>query len=292
MGDPKENGSRTRALERGLSAVEVLTTNGPAPLATLRENTGLSNATLLRILQTLEHCGWVARSSTDGRYELAPKIESFIAGRLHVNPMVEIARATLSRLPDHLNGWPSEIAAPIAPGQTAVLASNHDLTSATKMARRHKGDPEFGVNAPMTLSSHGRVALAFSDGEERAGHLNALMQRGRREERRWIEKGLLHSVLKEARARGYALREYDYWVEPYDFGPDIDSLAVPVLVEGEFYATLSIVWTMEAADRSMIIRDHLDALREAADEIADHIRLIGLAPPQFFQRPASSLGGL
>lgn len=290
MSAQKENGSRTRALARGLSALEVLASNGPAPLAILRERTGLGNATLLRILQTLELCDWVVRRSTDGRYELAPKIDSFIAGRLHVNPVAEIARSTLERLPDRLDGWPSEIAAPIAPGQTAILASNHDVKTAAKLARRHKCEAAFSGHAPMTLSSHGRAALAFSDAEERAGHLEALMQRGRREERRWIERGLLHAVLKDAKAHGYALREYDYWVEPYDFGPDIDSLAVPVMVDGAFYATLSIVWTIEAAERSTIVQGHLGVLRDAADEIAQRIRRVGLAPPKFFRRPASSAG--
>lgn len=283
-------GSVTRALERGLLVVEALATNGPATLASLSEQTRLSNATLLRILKTLEHHRWIARRPTDGCYELAQKIDSFMVGRLHVMPLAEIVNSVLSRLPERLDGWASEVAAPIAPGQIAVLASNHRMKAVSTRARREEQRAALGMNLSMTLSSHGRAALAFLDADERVGHLHVLMHRGRREERRWLERGMLHAVIRDARSQGYAVREYDFWVEPYDFGPDVDSLAVPILVEGVLQATLSIVWTTEATERRVVVQNHLVTLQGAADEIAEQIRGAGLAAPRFFTRPETPSG--
>ena len=58
---------RIRALERGLAVIEHLARHGLSTLAELRRATGLSNATLFRLLETLQDRGWVRRNIVEGQ---------------------------------------------------------------------------------------------------------------------------------------------------------------------------------------------------------------------------------
>ena len=60
-----------RALDRGLVVLELLDRQGATSLAGLSRATGLSKATLLRVLQTLVERGWAYRRVNDGCYALA-----------------------------------------------------------------------------------------------------------------------------------------------------------------------------------------------------------------------------
>ena len=78
---------RIRALERGLDVVEYLSRHGQVTLADLRRETGLTNATLLRILASLQHRNWVHRNIVEGRYELAHSLGSLLGEAARAHPL-------------------------------------------------------------------------------------------------------------------------------------------------------------------------------------------------------------
>lgn len=59
------------SLARGLQVVDAIRQHAPASLATLHQSTGISKATLLRILKTLQEAGWVYRALGDATYRLS-----------------------------------------------------------------------------------------------------------------------------------------------------------------------------------------------------------------------------
>ena len=78
---------RIRALERGLIVVEYLSNHGLSTLADLRRATGLTNATLLRILASLQDRGWVRRNIVEGRYELAHSLGAILGENARAHPL-------------------------------------------------------------------------------------------------------------------------------------------------------------------------------------------------------------
>ena len=65
-----------RSLERGLKVLQVLQDSPIASLHGLYEATGISKPALLRILQTLEASGFVARRLADGHYRISSNLSS------------------------------------------------------------------------------------------------------------------------------------------------------------------------------------------------------------------------
>ncbi|MBV0934263.1 helix-turn-helix domain-containing protein [Marinobacterium weihaiense] len=59
------------SLARGLRVVEAIRHHAPVSLSLLHQQTGISKATLLRILRTLQEAGWVYRALGDSRYRLS-----------------------------------------------------------------------------------------------------------------------------------------------------------------------------------------------------------------------------
>jgi len=56
------------ALRRGLEVMLAIQRSSAATLSELSRQTGLSKATLLRILKTLQQAGWVERNELEKRY--------------------------------------------------------------------------------------------------------------------------------------------------------------------------------------------------------------------------------
>ena len=67
-------GKSVRSLARGLEVLRVLNEQQGTSLSLLSERTGMSKATLLRILNTLTEAGWVYRYRADKHYRLASEV--------------------------------------------------------------------------------------------------------------------------------------------------------------------------------------------------------------------------
>ncbi len=92
--------------------------------------------------------------------------------------------------------------------------------------------------------------------------------------------------MADTRARGFGLRERDFWVAPFDPGPELGAMAVAITGKDGIYGTLSVLWIQDDMSLDEVLRfGCLDELRNAADEIAAAMEGFGLVPPRFAQSP-------
>jgi IclR family mhp operon transcriptional activator len=100
--------SDVRALARGLAVIEALTDTGCLSLSEFHQQVGLPKPTILRMMRTLESCGWVYRRHGDGRYQLGANLRLRIRPPAHHERLIELAGPHLDQLQAR-TGWPSGI---------------------------------------------------------------------------------------------------------------------------------------------------------------------------------------
>src|SRR5260221_6574333 len=111
-----------RALQRGLQVLQALQANAIASLHEIHLATGISKPSLLRILNTLEHAGYVSRRLVDGHY----RISAFVRmgrKRDRYDRVAEAAAPVLDRLCQKVR-WPSDLMVP-AGCEMERLETNH-----------------------------------------------------------------------------------------------------------------------------------------------------------------------
>jgi IclR family mhp operon transcriptional activator len=264
-----------RALDRGLDVVEYLSKNGLSSLADLRKATGLSNATLLRVLATLRERGWVRRNIVEGQYELAHALGALLGAHSRAHPFAELAAPILLNMQSQQIGLPSDLCAITGPGRMELIESTRVRGP---MAPLRTG---MGIRPSVLLSAHGRAALAFASDEQLSVHLEAIQSFGTRQEQQWLETGKLDDELARTRALGFGKREVDYWVErAFDPGPNLGAIAVPVMSQSGLHGTLSILWLQDRMGLDDVLKlGALEAMQQASTQIGKALDIAGHKAP-------------
>jgi IclR family mhp operon transcriptional activator len=256
------NTQTIRALDRGLIIIEHLSKTGRTSLARLRAQTGLSNATLLRILATLQERNWVRKSVVDAKYELSHTIGIFLRTGKYSHPVAEAAAPVMRRLRDAENNYPSDLAVPVAAGVIEIIETT-----------RRKGPhspirPPYGIRPSIVFSGHGRTTLAFCTPSQKMQHIDAIKALGTREEKRWAEDGRLDAAIKETQHQGFGIPASDYWIGEFDDGPEFGAIAYPVFAKGIFCATLNMLWLdKDISLHEMLTHSSSGLVRKSVEEI-------------------------
>jgi len=154
------------ALRRGLDVMLAIQRSSAVTLQELHRQTGLSKATLLRILKTLQQAGWVERNELEKRYvptSATGQSGAAAAWRTRLTALAASPRATLQRLVP----WPIDLG--VRDG-TAMLILDTDRPR-NGLAVNYRA---LGFRPPMLLSSLGRCYLAFCPEDERREIVAAL----------------------------------------------------------------------------------------------------------------------
>lgn len=254
---------RIRALERGLVVIEALSQSRSLSLTQLRAKTGLDNATLLRILATLIDRGWVRQLIVEKKYELSHSLEKILGSDSTGHPMAELAAPILLSLKDNQLGLPSDLCAIMGDGQFEIVESTRQKGP---LAQDRTG---LGLRPSLFLSAHGRIILASMPAEKRMLHINAFLNRARKDDVSWYQRGLLKNELAIAQKQGYAIREKDYWEPPFDGTSSVGAIAVTIENETGIHGSLSLLWLEERHNLNEILEAGLlDRLNKAAKQIA------------------------
>ncbi|MEX0730581.1 MAG: helix-turn-helix domain-containing protein [Aquisalimonadaceae bacterium] len=257
-----------RALARGLSIVGMLTDRGCMSLAELQQAVDLPKPTVLRMMRTLESCGWVYRRQGDGRYQL--KADLNVRGRTpnFFDHLTELVAPHLEEL-QLRNGWPSAIG--IRDGNKMLILETGDQNN-----NRIGGYRSIGKRADMLWSAMGRAYMAFCAPEEQDEILFSLKRsRHPRSRLAWSESWLQQLVV-ETRARGYGIKDPRY-IPPCD--PPLEAIAVPVRLRGYAIAAINIAWPHTAMPECEAIRRYLPVLRDTVRQIEEEVASALIAPP-------------
>jgi IclR family mhp operon transcriptional activator len=254
------------ALMRGLEVLRAVNRLSSASVKEIHRLTGINQPTIVRMLETLIHAGFVIRHPTQPLYLPTGKTLDLSAGYVLHREIGILATPTMTRLRGMV-GWPSDVG--VFDGDAMVVAHT------SRGEGRFLFDRRTGFRAPVFATSLGRAYLAFCGEADRE---RAFSLAGRSPEpwnaivHRRVEAEAAFAAI---RAAGYAVMDEAYAEREY--GGQASAIAVPVLVGGLAAASLNLMYLREAIDRAAVVDKLLPILRDAAAELGSAIAGLGRA---------------
>lgn len=239
---------RAPALEKGLDVLELLATAGePLTVSGIVQRLGRSTGELFRMIQVLEHRGFVTQGS-DG-YSLTSRLFEMGLEQPPVRNLVEIAIPVMRRLSGE-----------IAQACHLVLPSRGNMVVVARMESREQigFSVRVGYRQPLHLTSSGMLLYAFQPADIRA-EWEALFDPA-------PDAAALASMRVEADAvlaRGHIQRASG-------FVAGITDLSAPILRGDRAAAALSVPF-VKAIGRQMAVDEVARRLRGAAEEISQEL---------------------
>lgn len=248
-----------RALDRGLSILRCLQSDGSASLHELHRRLELPKPTLLRLLATLEDAGFVWQGLEDGRYHPS-QVHDLRERRHRSDKLAEVGGPVLDWLVNKIQ-WPSDLS--VRHGMHMQLRESSRLRSYFSLHRLSIG---FRIN--MALSAPGRAYLAFCPERERRAIISQLRVAKDPGLREVGGEEALQRIVGETRSRGFGTRDPRWGghvsqpKSEYDDG--LMAIAVPILVRGRAIGCINLVWIARLFKPGQIVREHLADLQEAS----------------------------
>jgi IclR family mhp operon transcriptional activator len=128
-----------------------------------------------------------------------------------------------------------------------------------------------GRRPSLLKSAMGRAYLAFCSHEEREGLLERLRRSTHPDDKLAAATSMVDRILRDTQAQGYGVREPGYWAGADDYGGEVCSIAVPVMVGESVAACISLLWVAGVSSVEEFAREHLASLREAATKLAQSL---------------------
>lgn len=249
------------ALLRGLEVLRLVNSMGLATIRALHEATGADKATIVRMLETLIHAGYVRRDEAAGGYRAAGRVLELSLGYDRLAVAADLAAPVLARFRAEI-GWPSDFA--LRDGDAMILAET-SREPGPMFLNRHPG-----FRAPIMPTSLGRAYLAHCAEVERA-EIAALL-RARAEG--GPSDAEIAAIVVAVRKAGCAAMDETY--SGAEYAGVTSALAVPVLDgEGRIHGALNVMYLRRAMDPARARRDLLPRLKAAADALSAAFRAGG-----------------
>jgi IclR family mhp operon transcriptional activator len=246
------------AVIRALDVLAAVNELKEASVSALFKKTRLNQPTIIRMLETLEHAGYVRRHPTQALYMTTGKTFELSRG-YDQHRQVGIATAPILARLRRKVGWPSDVA-----------LFDHDAMVVVQTSRgvgRLFYDRRPGYRAPVFATSLGLAYVAFCSQEDRERALTSAAKSpdswndAARDEKQ--AKRLIDRIRKQRYAtidESYSRREYE---------GTIGTIGLPILVDGVAVAALNMIFLREAINFGTVLERCLDPLLKAAKEIAD-----------------------
>ena len=257
-----------RGLERGLQVLKYLHTEPIASLHDIHRATAISKPSLLRILNTLEQAGVVARRLADGRYRLSAFAGVALKRDRH-DRIAEAAAPVLAKLCQNVK-WPSDLFVPAGECmERRETSSPHSPFLLMGHASR------VGGRVGWLMTGVGRAYLAWCPDREREAILRALLKSNNPED--WLARDSkkLAQILGEVRRRGYATRDSSYVAGRYGELPADDgaaAIAVALFDGKRVHGSINFRWIRTALTVEEFVARHLTDLQDAAREIVGSLQ--------------------
>lgn len=246
------------ALARGLEILRVVNDERQATVGSLHKATGLDKATIVRMLETLEHEGYVMRDAERAVY--APTGRSLLLGQGYDQHLWigNVAEPIMQEFRKRI-GWPSDIA--LFDRDAMIVAQTTRETNSMMIVRRP------GFRFPVLETSMGRAYLAACSEQRQAaitatlaaipGPATELARHPRR----------LKKLIAETSERGYAVMDPEYSRDVFD--GKVWAMGVPVRNAAQVFASINIMMLRSAVSPDEAVRQFLKPLQQTADQIAE-----------------------
>ncbi len=251
------------AVIRALTVLRIVNDLDYASIKQIHKLSKLHRSTVLRMLETLMHEGYVTRDEESGMYRPTGKTLLLSRGFDEKRQLSELASPTMLGLREQI-GWPSDLA--ILDGHEMMIVETSREYNI--MAINHRA----GVRAPLLLTSLGRAYLAFCTPEKREKLLAALAASNRSVNAlARNDPAGVHRMLDEVREKGYAVPDPDFNSSNSSGAGLITGFSVPVFRSGEVFASLSTSFLISAMPLENGVEALLPALQQTAETLSDLI---------------------
>lgn len=184
-----------RALERGLSVLEVLGSRGEMSLSDVARATTLTASTTFRLLETLCQRGFAMQDQVSGRYRLGAGALRVGAAYSSSTLLVDVADGIMKKLV-RLTSETSNLA--VLDGQDAVYIHQVESPLSIRMFT------QLGTRAPLYCTGVGKILLAWL-GPEELGRLLGDISFRKYTPNTIMSIRAFQSELELVRGRGYAI---------------------------------------------------------------------------------------
>lgn len=239
---------------RALEVLRVVNRLCPTTLKAIHAETGFDKATIVRMLQTLIHAGYITQDTDTGAYSVAGRVLQLSVGYSLHDQVADICTPILTRLRRAI-GWPSDFA--IRDAESMIVVQTTRTQGPLLFNRRP------GFRAPMLLTSIGQAYLAACSDRE-CDEILTLLQTGSGG-RNLSMPNNLERRLATIRQSGYAVMDNTY--SQAEYGGTIWAIAVPVASGGRVYGALNIMLLRETVDEEMVKERYLPLLKDTAAEL-------------------------
>ena len=241
--------SSVRALERGLDIIQLLNRHNGLTVTQVGQLTDLPRPTAFRLLRTLESLGYLFRDTQDKKYRLTAQVRTLSHGYDQEEWIPKVARPIMTELCKKIL-WP--IALATINGSHMLVRDTTDEISPFAI-RRHRG----GFNIPLLSTASGTVYLANCDPHTRDELITfALTEDSDALSRSGTNLEIFKRTLDTVKADGHAcLRVVE---------ANHNALSVPIMVDGEIFATLSARFYTTAMTLQQAVERYAEDMTKAA----------------------------
>lgn len=243
------------SLARGLIVLRRLQHEKSMSMPDLMASTGLSRATLLRILKTLGQAGQVDRNPMNGRYFSVPDASaapSLSQARRLLSEITAPVRRTLERKVP----WPTNLAV-LDRFEMVILDTN---TRCSLTPNYHA----LGLRPPLLFTAVGKAFLAWNKPADRQAWIDAALRH--RRVGGDFDLAFLDKELLQIRQQGYAI--YDSTRAAPNTPARYGALAVPVFSSRRCVASLALIWIPEVMALEQILSSYLAPMQKASEAMS------------------------
>jgi DNA-binding IclR family transcriptional regulator len=242
---------RAPALEKGLDILELLAgETEPMTLTAIVKRLGRSHGELFRMVQVLEHRGYIAQDESNDGYRLSDRLFSLGMQQPRMRNLHEIALPIMRQLADEV-------------GQSCHLAL-HTLGDIIVVARVESGElsgfsVRVGHRRPLTKSASGAVLYAFQPEDVR---------------RRWeslLNPPLSEEELVDFRAQAEAILAQHVMLTPSPYVIGVTDISAPVMRGGLAAAALTVPYLSKKGGNAPSPKEAADLVRQAAARISEQL---------------------
>ncbi|WBO21983.1 IclR family transcriptional regulator [Sphingomonas abietis] len=246
-----------RAVQRGLAVLRVISESGPLSIREIVERCGMAQPTVVRMLETLIHEGFVYRQNGTAVYKVTGRTMTLSAGFDSKSRLLEVAMPIIDRLHVQI-GWPSNLAM-FDRDAMVIIYSNRAALGLSIPGR-------LGARLPLLATGVGLVTLASLSEGDREDALRHAAKAGDR----WSNEARLLAGLPEKLGKisldGHAFADEGYLDTIYQ--SLIWAVAVPIVTgDGQAVAAISSLVLRNAGARQKLLASILPKLRAAASDI-------------------------
>lgn len=248
------------AVIKALTILRFVSSLRIASIADLHAVTGIAKPTIVRMLETLMHAGYVAKDRTFGGYRVTSDVQSLSSGFFGVPLVIEAAHAHALALTQRVK-WAVGI---------AVLEGNYMRLQFTTASSSPWALPLTSLNMRLDIitSAMGRAYLAYCPDHERELLISSVLGQIEDPADRIFKRTNIDGLLKTVRNQGYALRER------YGVNNNNQTISVPIRHDGRVLASMGVGYFWNSVRGSDLQEKIFLPLRETANKVEEAIAQI------------------